>query len=169
MIILLRHLLAILILPFSVAVLVPAWIARDCGVVPALGRSVGAVFLQGTGVALLGVGLVFFVASVWRFATQGQGTLAPWDPPRVLVVSGPYQYVRNPMISGIIFVLFGEALMLLSRPHGIWAVGFVVLNLIYLPFVEEPGLERQFGDSYREYGRHVRRFIPRLRPWRPSP
>jgi len=169
MIILLRHLLAILILPFSVAVLVPAWIARDCSVVPALGRSVGAVFLQGTGVALLGVGLVFFVASVWRFATQGQGTLAPWDPPRVLVVSGPYQYVRNPMISGIIFVLFGEALMLLSRPHGIWAVGFVVLNLIYLPFVEEPGLERQFGDSYREYGRHVRRFIPRLRPWRPSP
>jgi len=52
------------------------------------------------------------------------------------------------MISGVILVLFGEALVLLSRPHGIWAVSFMVLNLIYLPLVEEPGLERRFGDSY---------------------
>ena len=68
MIILLRHLLAILILPFSVAVLVPVWIAGDYRVVPALGRSGGARFLQGAGLVLLGLGLIFFVASVWRFA-----------------------------------------------------------------------------------------------------
>jgi protein-S-isoprenylcysteine O-methyltransferase Ste14 len=169
MITLLRHLLAIAILPFTVAVLVPVWIARRYGVVLTLGRSVGPVFLQLVGLALLSLGLVLFVASLWRFATDGKGTLAPWDPPRVFVVRGPYQYVRNPMISGVILFLFGEAFALLSPSHGVWAVCFVILNLIYIPLMEEPQLERRFGDSYRDYRRHVRRFIPRLRPWRPLP
>jgi len=169
MITLLRQLLAIAILPFTVAVLVPVWIARRYGVALTPGRSVGPVFLQVVGLALLGLGLILFVASLRRFATEGKGTLAPWDPPRVFVVHGPYQFVRNPMISGVILFLFGEAFALLSPPHGVWAVCFVILNLIYIPLVEEPQLERRFGDSYREYRRHVRRFIPRLRPWRPIP
>jgi protein-S-isoprenylcysteine O-methyltransferase Ste14 len=169
MIMLLRHLLAIAILPFTVAVLVPVWIARRYGVALTLGRSVGPVFLQVVGLALLSLGLVLAVASVWLFATEGRGTLAPWDPPRVFVVRGPYQFVRNPMISGIILLLFGEAFALLSPPHGVWAICCVILNLIYIPLIEEPQLERRFGDSYREYCRHVRRFIPRLRPWRPLP
>ncbi len=166
---LLRQLLAIAILPFTVVVLVPVWIARRYGVAPTLGRPVGPLFLQVVGLALLGLGLVLFVTSVWWFATEGKGTLAPWDPPRVFVVRGPYQFVRNPMISGVILFLFGEAFALLSPPHGVWAVCFLILNLIYIPLIEEPQLERRFGDSYREYRRHVRRFIPRLRPWRPMP
>jgi protein-S-isoprenylcysteine O-methyltransferase Ste14 len=72
------------------------------------------------------------------------------------------------MISGVIFVLFGEALVLLSLPHAVWATAFLVLNLLYIPLIEEPQLERRFGDSYREYRRHVRRFLPRVRPWNPG-
>ena len=163
---LLRHLLAIAILPFTVAVLVPYWIAERYGVAFGLGRSVGLVIPQIVGLALLSSGLVLFVVSLRRFATDGKGTLAPWDPPSVFVVRGPYQFVRNPMISGVIMLLFGEALCLLSPPHGVWAVGILILNLFYIPVVEEPQLERRFGDSYREYCRHVRRFIPRFSPWR---
>jgi protein-S-isoprenylcysteine O-methyltransferase Ste14 len=169
MITLLRHLLAIALLPFTVAVLVPIWIAQRNGVALALGCSVGPIFLQAIGLALLALGLVLFVASVWWFATEGKGTLAPWDPPTVFVVLGPYQFVRNPMISGVIMFLFGEAFTLLSLPHGIWAVCFTILHLVWIPFVEEPQLEHRFGAPYREYRRHVRRFIPRLRPWRPLP
>ena len=169
MIMLLRHLLAIAILPFTVAVLVPIWIAQRYGVALAVGQAAGPVLVQVVGLVLFSLGLVLVVASVRRFATEGQGTLAPWDPPRVFVVCGPYQFVRNPMISGVIFILFGEALVLRSPPHGAWAAGFAILNLIYIPLVEEPQLERRFGDSYREYRRHVRRFIPRFRPWRPMP
>jgi protein-S-isoprenylcysteine O-methyltransferase Ste14 len=44
----------------------------------------------------------------------------------------------------------------------------VGLNLVYIPLVEEPGLERRFGEPYREYRAHVRRILPRLRPWEPS-
>jgi hypothetical protein len=72
------------------------------------------------------------------------------------------------MISGVVFILFGEALVLLSPPHGAWAAGFLLLNLLYIPLIEEPQLEARFGESYREYRRHVRRFLPRLGPWLPG-
>ena len=165
MVVLLRHLLSIALLPFTVAVLVPLWIARRNGIMPALGSSAGALALQLSGVAVLAAGLLLFAASLRRFATEGQGTLAPWDPPQKLVVRGPYRFVRNPMISGVIFVLFAEALVLLSLPHATWALAFLGLNLVYIPLFEEPQLERRFGDAYREYRRHVPRIVPRLRPW----
>ena len=165
---LLRHLLSIALLPFSVAVLVPFWIARRYGVEAALGGGPASWALQVVGVALVALGLVFFATSLRRFATEGRGTLAPWDPPRALVVRGPYRYVRNPMISGVLLVLFGEAAVLLSAAHAIWAIVFLALNLVYIPLVEEPQLARRFGAPYLEYCRNVPRVVPRLRPWTPE-
>jgi protein-S-isoprenylcysteine O-methyltransferase Ste14 len=161
----LRHLAAIAILPFTVAVLIPVRIAQRGGLAPGLGGSAAEIALQLIGVAVGSIGLVLFVTSLRRFANEGQGTLAPWDPPRALVIRGPYRFVRNPMISGVVFVLFAEALVLLSPPHAVWAAAFLALNLIYIPLVEEPQLERRFGEPYREYCRHVRRIWPRTRPW----
>ncbi|MGH7786366.1 MAG: methyltransferase family protein [Candidatus Binatia bacterium] len=161
----LRHLLSIAILPFTVTVLVPRWIARRYDVGLTLGSGPAEWLVQVAGVGLLALGLVFFAASLRRFATEGRGTLAPWDPPRELVVRGPYRYVRNPMISGVVLVLFGEALVLLSAPHGWWAACFLAMNLVYIPLVEEPQLEGRFGEPYVEYCRHVPRVVPRLRPW----
>jgi protein-S-isoprenylcysteine O-methyltransferase Ste14 len=161
----LRHLLAIAVLPFTVTVIVPAWLARRNGVTLAAGSSLPDLALQATGLVLLAVGALLFAASLRRFATEGRGTLAPWDPPRRLVVRGPYRYVRNPMISGVVLVLFGEALLLLSRPHLVWAVTFLGINALYIPLLEEPLLEQRFGADYREYCRNVPRLLPRLRPW----
>ena len=162
---LLRHLLAIAILPFTVVVLIPVWIAQSNAITPGLGSSAALVALQVAGAALGAVGLALFSASLRRFVSEGEGTLAPWDPPQKLVVHGPYRYVRNPMISGVVFLLFAESLMLLSRLHANWAAAFLALNLVYIPLVEERRLEQRFGDPYREYCKHVRRIVPRLRPW----
>jgi protein-S-isoprenylcysteine O-methyltransferase Ste14 len=161
----LRHLLAIAVLPFSVAVLIPIWLARRDGITLGLGSDPAQVVPQVCGLGLLCVGGLLFAASLRRFVTEGRGTLAPWDPPRDLVVRGPYRYVRNPMISGVVLVLFGEALVLLSRSHLTWALIFIGINAIYIPLVEEPLLLHRFGASYREYCRHVPRLLPRLRPW----
>lgn len=165
---LLRHLLAIAILPGTVVFLVPIWIARRTGATLDMAGSTGQAALQLVGLAFLSMGLLLFVASLRLFATEGRGTLAPWDPPRELVLRGPYRFVRNPMISGVIFILFGEAFALRSLPHGLWAAAFLMLNLLYIPLMEEPQLERRFGEPYRAYRRHVRRFLPRLRPWDPA-
>jgi protein-S-isoprenylcysteine O-methyltransferase Ste14 len=167
--ILIRHLLAIAALPFVVAVLIPFWIARGNDVRPALAGTTMHLLAQIGGLGLLLLGLWLFVSSVNLFATEGKGTLAPWDPPRKLVIYGPYRYVRNPMISGVVFVLFGEALMLLSGPHAQWALIFLVINFIYIPLLEERQLKDRFGEAYDEYRRHVPRLVPRLTPWTPTP
>jgi protein-S-isoprenylcysteine O-methyltransferase Ste14 len=164
----LRHLFAIAVLPFTAAILIPVLIARRNATALGVGATLGAVLIQLAGLALLAVGLRLFVWSLRRFAMDGKGTLAPWDPPRALVVRGPYRFVRNPMISGIVFVLFGEALALRSMPHAGWAAAFLAANLVYIPLAEEPALEGRFGEPYREYCRNVPRIFPRLRPWEPE-
>lgn len=161
----LRHALAIAILPLTATVLIPIWIARSSGAGwswPSDPTAIGIVFI-GFDIAL--IGLVLMAASIAEFATRGKGTLAPWDPPRHLVVRGAYRFVRNPMISGVILVLVGEAMMLRSAPHTLWAAAFAIANAIYIPLFEEPALEARFGDDYRRYKESVRRFVPRLRPW----
>ena len=160
---LLRHLLAILVLPFTAAVLVPVWIARRYAMTLALGSSLPRIALQAGGLALLIGGLILFAATLRLFATTGRGTLAPWDSPRRLVVQGPYWYVRNPMISGVLLVLLGESALLLSVPHLIWALIFFAINAIYIPLIEEPVLKARFGAEYDEYCRQVPRLLPRLR------
>jgi len=164
--VLLRHLFAIAVLPFTVAVLVPVWLARQMTGPVGIGSGLA---LQGqiVGVAVGCAGLLLFVASLRRFVLNGRGTLAPWDPPRHLVVQGPYRYVRNPMISGVCLVLVAEALILRSPSHGRWAGIFFVVNSIYIPLLEEPLLRARFGGAYLDYARHVPRLIPRARPWSP--
>jgi len=162
---LLRHLLSVAALPFMVTIVIPVWLARRNGVTVGVAGSVPLLLLQVVGVGVLGIGLVLFASSLRRFATEGEGTLAPWDPPRRLVVRGPYRYVRNPMISGVILILFGEALLILSRAHFMWALTFLAINAVYIPLFEEPQLAGRFGEDYEEYRRNVPRLVPRSRPW----
>ncbi len=162
-----RQLLAVALLPFAVTVLVPWWLACRAGIAPRVAATLPQVLTQVAGLALLAVGGLLFVASLRHLAGAGCGTLAPWDPPRRLVVRGPYRYVRNPMISGVGLLLLGEAAALLSRAHLTWALLFLGVNALQIPLVEEPALRKRFGEAYREYCRHVPRLVPRVRPWDP--
>jgi protein-S-isoprenylcysteine O-methyltransferase Ste14 len=116
----------------------------------------------------MGVGLVlgFWTASL--FVRVGQGTPAPWDHPQNLVVRGPYRHVRNPMISSVLLVLLGEALVFQSWSIGGWGLLFFAINSVYFPLSEEKALERRFGDDYLAYKANVPRWLPRLTPWRRS-
>ena len=156
---LVRHVLSILLLPTTVTVLIPYLIVST----RPFGPITWASILAGT--VMIATGLTLVVTTVWHFATVGQGTLAPWDPPRRLVVRGVYRYVRNPMIAGVILILFGEAIALRSMPVLRWAGLFFLINAVYIPFLEEQWLINRFGDDYLEYRRHVPRWIPRTSPW----
>jgi protein-S-isoprenylcysteine O-methyltransferase Ste14 len=167
---LLRHLLAIGLLPFVVTVVIPAYIIRTSTMLHAgwdLSSPLGLIpTLLGCVVIVLGVLLVYKTLSL--FATVGDGMLAPWDPPRRLVVRGPYRHVRNPMISGVLSILLGEAIVLGSVPLLVWFVIFFALNALTMPLIEEPLLESRFGSDYVTYKRNVPRWIPRLKPWGPG-
>ena len=119
------------------------------------------------GTVLILVGISLFVWTVSMFATIGRGTLAPWDPTRRLVVRGVYRHVRNPMISGVASILFGEAVLLGSLSLLGWFLLFSLANAVFIPLLEERDLERRFGEEYRSYKRSVPRWIPRVRAWSP--
>src|SRR5574341_3303 len=160
-----RHIRAF-ILPATAAVLIPAVIIWTSGTEIGWGLpSILQVLPVILAAALLAVGLTLFVSTVALFAGVGQGTLAPWDPTQRLVVRGPYRHVRNPMISGVIFILLGEAAFFGSIPILAWTLLFSLVNMVYIPLAEEPGLESWFGDDYRLYKQHVSRWLPRIRPW----
>ena len=161
----LRHLISIVVLPLTVTLLVPRWLAISYGVEFIAPATLTAKAMFVLGVAVLPAGVVLAVWSVLRFFFDGDGTLAPWDPPRRFVVTGPYRYVRNPMISGVCLVLIAQALVFRSPVLAAWAAAFILMNVIYIPLIEEPGLDARFGEPYREYCRHVGRLIPRVTPY----
>src|SRR5262245_60452564 len=55
------------------------------------------------------LGVALYLRCAWDFATKGNGTPAPIDAPKTLVVTGFYRYVRNPMYVGVVTTLLGEA------------------------------------------------------------
>jgi protein-S-isoprenylcysteine O-methyltransferase Ste14 len=156
------HLRAVLLLPGMVTVVIPATVLYRTGIKwPSPLNFVlpisGCVFVFG--------GLTLMVWTNRLFATQGKGTLAPWNPTQKLVSHGVYRHVRNPMIVGIFCILLGESAFFGSFPLLAWFGVFVLVNAIYIPLVEEPGLEWRFGEDYWLYKKNVPRWIPRLRPW----
>jgi protein-S-isoprenylcysteine O-methyltransferase Ste14 len=165
-----RQLRAMAILPGNVTLLVPAAIGFATRDAPRLaaGQPLLQVGLRGAGALSLCAGVALMAAAIGLFSTVGEGTLAPWDPTRKLVVRGMYRHVRNPMIGGVMAVLLGEALLFASTALLGWFLAFVLANALYIPIFEESGLERRFGEEYREYRRNVPRWIPRLSPWEPG-
>jgi protein-S-isoprenylcysteine O-methyltransferase Ste14 len=163
------HLRAILFLPVVVTLVIPGTIlvlGDGPEIVWGLEHILGAL-VTATGLCLLALGAVLVVWTIRLFVRIGHGTLAPWDPTTQLVVEGPYRHVRNPMISGVFFVLAGEAALLGSSGLVLWLAGVVAVNAVYIPLVEEPGLRRRFGEPYDGYRANVPRWLPRIRPWRP--
>ena len=156
---------AILILPGTVGVLVPAVVLILTGARnPFDGSAQGLVMLALAALAF-GLGFALAISTVRMFVRIGRGTPAPWDRPQRLVVVGVYRHVRNPMITGMILILLGEAALFRSWPLLAWAAVFWAGNLVYLPLVEEPGLEKRFGEPYRRFKANVPRWIPRWTPW----
>ncbi len=160
---------AIIVLPGTVLVFLPAvilWISGGTSAEASVAGPDEVVLWLATVAATVGLWLA--VWTVRLFATYGDGTPAPWEPPANLVVRGPYRHVRNPMISGVVLMLGAEALVLQSWPLAAWLAFFFAANAICIPLVEERGLENRFGDDYRAYKANVPRLIPRLTAW-PGP
>ena len=162
---LLNHLKNILLLPVNVTIVIPyilhnfIWKAKIANY-STLIILVGVVFI------LLGILLLLY--TVFLFKTKGEGTLAPWNPTQKLVIKGPYRYMRNPMITGVVLILIGESLVFNSKIILIWAIIFFIVNNAYFLLVEEPKLKKQFRNPYIEYLKHVPRWIPKLKPYKPE-
>ena len=116
---------------------------------------IGCIFIT-LGILILGICIRFFL-------DVGKGTLAPWDPPKKLIQDGPYSYTRNPMITGVLSTLAGEAILFGSFFILVWFLLCFVINDIYFRKFEEPELERKFGREYAIYKKEVPRWFPKIK------
>lgn len=158
----LMHLRDWLALPFTVTVIIPYFLNSLAVPLfnepPVITKIIGAAFFLS--------GLSLQLATTVLFKKFGQGTLAPWQPTQKLVIRGPYRYCRNPMITGVLMMLVGEALFLNARGVCIWAGMFFVMNTMFFIFKEEPDMHNRFGEQYDRYKSQVPRWIPKLTPYK---
>ena len=109
------------------------------------------------------IGSLIVLWCFWAFTYKGRGTPNPTDPPKELVVTGPYRYVRNPIYVGVVCIFLGHFLW-----FGYWALliypalAFLGVHF-FVVLYEEPTLKRRFGASYEEYFKSVPRWIPKFR------
>jgi len=117
--------------------------------------------------------IFFFIIGLWLtiwsvrsfYNLGGEGTPGPWKPVTNLIVSGPYRYIRNPMLLGVFFLLLFESIFFTSIPIFIWFITFFVGNIIYFKTIEEKGLIKRFGNDYENYKREVPMLFPKFIPY----
>ena len=117
---------------------------------------------QVVGMVIGAVGAAVALWCIFTFATIGRGTPAPFDPPRRLVIRGPYRFVRNPMYIGAGLALAGAALFYASLPVLVYAGFFLLATHLFVIGYEEPALRRTFGQEYEAYCDRIGRWWPRV-------
>jgi protein-S-isoprenylcysteine O-methyltransferase Ste14 len=142
------------------------WLTADTTIGWSLSGSLDLLVML-TGLTILFTGVILLAACIRMFSTIGEGTLAPWAPTQKLVVVSIYRYMRNPMITGVLLGLLGEAIILSNYAVFLWTLIFFLGNHLYFIKSEEPGLLKRFGNQYVEYFENVPRWLPRRTPWTP--
>ena len=166
-----RHILSFLLFPATMTIVIPALTVVWADVRVPDASSPLTVGLMIVGALLIAGGLVMLFWTVYLFDRVGEGTLGVGDvmgQPVNLVVRGPYRHVRNPMISGVLAIMLGEAAATASGWLLLWFAVFFAVLTTAIQVWEEPHLARRFGDEYVNYRRNVPRWIPRVSGWEPD-
>lgn len=152
-----RTLIFTIVVPGFWTVLVPYWVVGRGARLGLGGTTIAGGLLVVAGVAL------YLTCAFWGFALRGRGTPAPIDPPKNLVVVGPYRVVRNPMYWSVLSVMLGEALAFRSVALAEIGCAFFAFASLFVLIFEEPMLRHKFGAEYETYCRQVPRWLPRFR------
>ncbi|WP_341677394.1 isoprenylcysteine carboxylmethyltransferase family protein [Niveibacterium sp. SC-1] len=146
-----RALFAFIAMPGMVAFVVPAlWLWQS-----------GASLHNRWGGAVLGLGALGLLWCVRDFHVQGKGTLAPWSPPRNLVIVGLYRYSRNPMYVCVTLILLGWAVSFASPGLLAYSVFVGLAFQLRVVYGEEPWLARTYGATWEAYAKRVPRWLGR--------
>jgi protein-S-isoprenylcysteine O-methyltransferase Ste14 len=140
-----------------VLIYIPSGLLASAGII----RPVSYGLFEVTGAIICASGAFVAVWCIIAFISIGKGTPAPFDPPRRLVVKGPYRFVRNPMYIGAILALSGAAAFYQSAGLFCYAILLLFITHFFILLYEEPVLRKKFGAEYDEYCRRVHRWMPK--------
>jgi protein-S-isoprenylcysteine O-methyltransferase Ste14 len=147
--------LFMLLIPGLLLGVMPIWLVQNDSAIYSFG------FMRWLAIPFWAAGTAITIWCAWAFTVRGHGTPSPTDPPKELVVSGLYRYVRNPIYIGVIILLLGYVFWHPTRAILLIPVIVAVSSHLFVIFYEEPHLRKTFGAAYEEYCKDVPRWIPR--------
>jgi protein-S-isoprenylcysteine O-methyltransferase Ste14 len=120
-------------------------------------------FCSVTAIPVISLSILLAGWSIFHFL-KVRGTPVPLNPPPVLVKSGPYAFVRNPMLTGVFIMLFGFGLLMNSFSMiFIFTPLFILLNVLELIFIEEPELKNAWESLIKNIKKESRCFCRDLK------
>jgi len=154
----LKTIFFILLVPGFLLGVVPVFVIPK---IPGIGIPTGSWNWSAIPFWIAGITAVIWCAA--DFVRKGNGTPVPLDPPRELVVSGLYQYVRNPMYVGVLLIQVGNVLWFGTLAQAVyWFFLFIGFNL-FIRANEEPSLRKTFGEAYQVYYQSMPRWFPHVK------
>lgn len=112
---------------------------------------------------LITIGVSVTAWSAFHFL-KVKGTPVPFNPPPKLIMTGPYQFARNPMLTGVFLFLFGTGFAIQSLSLVVlFTPLYILANVWELIEIEEPELVKRLGEDYVAYRRRTPMFIPGMR------
>lgn len=151
MTLILKSLIFTLVVPGTVAAVIPLQIASGAIADNVVYLSLGTLFIL--------IGVMIYSWCVWDFVTFGKGTPAPVDAPKLLVVRGLYQYSRNPMYVGVLSIIVGWGIMYTDLMLLVYGLTMLILFQVLVMFYEEPILNQLYGNEYLAYQQMVNRWL----------
>jgi len=149
--------LLMLLVPGLLLVVFPAWLMATDPPLFSFG------IFRWLALPLWAIGAAMMLWCAWAFTVRGRGTPAPTDPPKELVISGLYRFVRNPIYVGVVIFLLGHVLWHPSLSILWMPLIVAVASHLFVTLYEEPHLRKTFGAAYEQYCREVPRWIPRVK------
>jgi protein-S-isoprenylcysteine O-methyltransferase Ste14 len=122
-------------------------------------------WVHGIGVALIVLGGTIAIFCTAAIFAPGSSRPAPYDAGGAFTIAGPYRYVRNPFMLGVILALWGEAILLGRIVMMLYAVLLTWAIHLWVIFYEEPSLRKGLGRQYQDYLAAVPRWVPQLRKY----
>jgi len=107
-------------------------------------------------------GTFLWLWCLWIFL-KNNGTPVPLNPPPKLITNGPYAYSRNPMMTGLFMIMTGTGIFFGSMTLTfVMTPMFVLISILEFKSIEEPELEKRFGDTYVAYRKKTPIIIPKI-------
>lgn len=154
--IVLKTILFLLLVPGLLVGAMPIWLIQTDAALFSFGG------LRWLAIPFWATGTMVTLWCAWAFTMRGHGTPSPTDPPKELVVSGLYRYVRNPIYLGVVAIFLGYALWHPSPSILLCPVIVAASSHLFVIFYEEPHLRKTFGEKYESFCQTVPRWIPRF-------
>lgn len=117
--------------------------------------------LEYIGIFFMNLGGVLAIWCAILMYLSKKASPSPFSAPLKVISTGPFKYVRHPMMWAINFVIIGQIFIWCSPLIFVWFLIWIRFSVLYIDRYEEPYLISIFGNEYLYYCENTPRWFPK--------